>query len=277
MRILGPLVVSVCLLGQQAPLPTAVHSIADFHTSRWTAETDPLASLTGVCRITPTGESVTLRCAPPPSREAKTSRQYNYTFVLFQDLEQTLYLTACVRLTAQDPCGGLTTGQTFSAEVQDRTLRIVYAGRQYPLRILERRPRARRIDSPARGTPSGARPSTGTPSRVPYSQVQATLGTPSSIRPSEAPASDGAPSQVVPSDVRPSAASPTSARLHLRCAVGSAQVFVDNQLVGTGTVEVPLLPGRHTVVVRARGYRPWTQTVQLQPGGIARLTAELRR
>jgi hypothetical protein len=59
--------------------------------------------------------------------------------------------------------------------------------------------------------------------------------------------------------------------------VGSAQVFVDNQLVGAGTVEVPLLPGRHTVVVRARGYRPWTQTVQLQPGGIARLTAELRR
>ncbi len=275
-RVAWPLVAALSIAAE-ARTPTAVHGLAERRTSRWTADSDPLTKISGACRIAPAGATFTLECAGPPGDEPRAGRQHFYTVVLFRDLEETLYAAACARVTRNDPCDQLKAGQTFSAEVDDRTLHIVFGGEQLPLRIFEKRPRAVTIDSPTRGTPSKAGFSAGTPSAAPYSQVAASKGTPSGVQPSEAAIAAGAPARGAPSEVAPAVAAPTAGRLHVYCSVGSAQVYVDTQLLGRAPVEAPVLPGRHTITVRARGFRDWSRTVEVPAGRVVRLTAELRR
>ncbi len=260
-----------------AALPTAVQALADYQTSRRTEHVDPLAAIEGACRITPAGAAFAIRCASRPYPEPRRGRDYIYSVILFRDLEETLYLAACTRRSALDPCAELRSGLTLTAEVEDNTLRVVVVDQQVPMRILEKRPREQAIDSPTRGTPSQVRASAGTPSAVPYSQVRPSPGTPSTTRHSEAPPSDGAPSRVTPSDIRPAVTSPTGARLHVSCSISAARISVDNRYVGRPPAEVPLLPGKHTVLVQAPGYRNWVQTVEIAAGAMLRLTVELRR
>lgn len=259
------------------PLPTAVYTLADHHTSRWTTESDPLVKIAGVCRITPAGPSFQLACAAPPVEEKRAGRRHYYTIALFSDLEETLYQAACARQSADDACDELKAGETFSAEIEDRTLRIVYAGRQLALRILEKRPKPVTIDSPVRGTLSQVQLSPGTPSETRYSQALPSRGTPSQVPPSEVFASAGAPSTGTPAETGPSVVAPTHGRLVVYCPDSAASVYLDGQLLGTGSIEAPLRPGRHTIGVRLAGYRNFVRTVEVPPGGTVRLRADLRR
>jgi len=275
---IGLLMLAPLAAGAQT-FPTAVYTLADHHAVRWAPETNPLSKIAGACRISPAQESFTLTCAGRPSPEPREGRRHFFSIVLFRDLEETLYQAACAATTRDDPCEDLRAGQTFSAEVaaEDRIIRIVHRGQQFSLRILEMRPRPVSVDSPARGTPSNVRPSTGTPSAVPYSQLSQSRGTPSSVVPSAVEVAAGAPSLAPPSEVTPSSIAPTSARLYVYCSTGSARVFVDNQPLGAAPLEIPLIPGRHTVLVRAPGYRDWARNVQLAPGETVRVTASLGR
>lgn len=255
---------------------TAVYTLADHHTTRFTADRDPLVKIEGACRITPAETTYTLSCSGPPA-ERRLGRRHFYSVVLFQDLNETLYMAACAALSRDNLCEELRAGQTFSAEVEDRAIRIVIHGEQLPLRILEMRPKPVAIDSPTRGTPSDVRPSAGAPSKVPYSNVPPDAGTPSNVPPSQVSVAAGVPSGAPPSEVSTAATSPTGARLYVYCSSGAARIYVDNRLVGRSPANVPLVPGRHTVVVKAEGFADWSQRVEVPAGKIIRITAELER
>ncbi len=261
----------------QVPILTAVYTRAAYHTARRTTERDPFAAAAGSCAIAPADSSFTLNCQSPSPPKRRSGRRYYYSIVLFQDLNDTVYLAACYAGARESRCGDLKEGQTFPAEVQDRNIRIVMRGEQLPLRILETRPRPVSIDSPTSGTPSEVRPSAGTPSRAPYSNVPFTAGTPSNVRSSDVPPSPGSPSNVPLSQVSPSIASAFGARLYVYCDNGAAQVSVDGQVVGRPPLEIPLPPGRHTVVVQAHGYPSWVRQVDVPAGQTTRITADLRR
>lgn len=278
-RILVALLLVCPALAQDSrpgPTLTAVHTLADHHTIRWTSERDPLVKIAGVCRITPGQSAYTLACTGPPVSEPRSGRRYLYSIVLFRDLEQNHYLAACSETSRNTPCDDLKAGQTFSAEVEDRTLRIVIHGEQLPLRILEFRPHVP-TDSLTRGTPSQVRPAPGAPSDVSWSKASVTRGSPSDARPSQVSVSDGAPSAAQPSEASTAVASSTSARLHVYCPIGSAQVYVDGQLIGHPPVDVPVAPGRHSVLVRVVGRPDWFRRVEVVGGKITRVAADLRR
>ena len=108
-----------------AETSTAVYTLADHHTTRWTGERDPLTKIAGVCRITSGAGTETLTCSRPPVSEPRTGRRHFYSVVLFRDLEETLYMAACSDLLRESLCDLLRAGQTFSAEVEEQTIRVV--------------------------------------------------------------------------------------------------------------------------------------------------------
>ncbi|MDB4930508.1 MAG: TonB-dependent receptor [Myxococcaceae bacterium] len=69
---------------------------------------------------------------------------------------------------------------------------------------------------------------------------------------------------------------PATATLRVASLVAGASIFLDGALVGVGSVERPAAPGRHTVALRADGYDPSEQVVQLAPGGVEQLRLSLR-
>jgi len=57
-----------------------------------------------------------------------------------------------------------------------------------------------------------------------------------------------------------------------------ARVFINNRLVGSTPLAIPGLPaGPATVRIEMDGYRTWTTTAQLGPGGQTRVAASLER
>jgi hypothetical protein len=256
---------------------TAVYALADHHTIRWTAEQDPVRKIAGVCRIVSGATVPTLACAGPAVSEPRTGRRYLYSVVLFRDLEENLYLAACAASTRQDRCNDLRAGQTFSAEVEEQSIRVVIDEEQLGMRVLEHRPKPVTIDSPTRGAPSQVKPSPGSPSIVSWSKAPASNGAPSQIRPSEVSVAAGAPSRVSTSEVSTATASPRFGRLTLYCEAPHARVFIDGKLVGTAPLETPVLPGRHLVRVVAPGRPEWMRTVVIPPGGSVKVAAELGR
>ena len=278
---LAALVLPLWALAQDAradPRLTAVYTLADHHTTRWTSEKDPITKIAGVCRMVSGQTAYTLACLIPPVSEPRTGQRHYYSIAVFRDLDENHYLAACSAASRNASCDDLRAGQTFSAEVEDQTIRIVIHGEQLPLRILEFRPRLPvTTDSPTRGTPSNTRLSPGAPSKVPYSNAPHARGAPSDARPSQVSDAAGAPSPVPPSDVSTAVSSPTSARLYISCSNASARIYVDGQLIGPPPADVPLTPGRHTVSVRAAGVPEWVRRVEVPAGRTTRITAELRR
>ncbi len=256
---------------------TAVYTLADHHTARWSTEPDPLKKIDGVCRIVPGGALFTLSCAAGPAIEPRVGQRQFYSVALFRDLEENLYMAACNATTRNTRCDDVRAGQTFSAEVEDRTIRVVVRGEQLPMRILESRPRPKDIDSPTPGTPSQVKPTPGTPSNPSWSQPPVTRGTPSDVRPSDVSAAAAPASTVAPSEVSNATASPTGARLHVNCSNGAARVFVDEQSIGAPPAEIPVRPGSHVVTVRAPGYRDWVRRVDAAAGRTTTVTADLSR
>lgn len=261
----------------EGPKLTAVHTLADHHTTRFSADRDPVTKVAKVCGIIPASPLFTLSCAPPQASEPRTGRRYFYSIVLFRDLDENLYVAACAAPTRSTNCDELRAGQTFSAEVEEQTVRIVMRNEQLPLRILEFRPPPVTIDSPTKGTPSQAKPTPGAPSDVPYSRAPFTRGAPSEVRPSDVSVAVGPPSVAPPSETSNPVVSPNGARLYLYSSIGSAHVYVDDHLIGPPPVDVPLLPGRHTILVRAPGFPDWVRRVETPGGKTTRLFAELER
>ena len=264
----------VCLLAQDPPKLTAVHTVADHHTNRWTDDKDPLVKIKGVCEIGMGEPPRSLSCAPAPGAEPRTGRRHFYTIVLLLDLDENHYLAACASTYRNTACDELRAGQTFSAEVEGQTIRLVIHDTQLPLRILEF---PRHPVTTTEGTPTHARPTPGSPSSPSWSKASEARGTPSDVRPSDVSVAAGAPSSAEPSDTSVALPSPTGARLYVSSSTGSARIYVDGQLIGPPPADVPVVPGRHTVTVRAPGFPDWTRRIDAPAGKITRLSAELRR
>jgi hypothetical protein len=67
-----------------------------------------------------------------------------------------------------------------------------------------------------------------------------------------------------------------AARLKVVTPVPDAEVFIDGASMGKAPIERnDLQPGKHYVVVRARGYADWKRELSLEPGSSAALSAEL--
>jgi hypothetical protein len=261
-----------------APLLTAVYTIADLHPIRRTTERDPVTKIAGLCQIVPGLPLASLSCTSDPLREDRTGRRYYYSVVLLRDLHEELYLAACSSLLRESICGELRAGQTFPAEVEGGVIRLVTAGQQLSLRILEHRGPPVDIDSPTAGTPSQVKPTAGTPSNVPYSNIPETAGTPSNIVPSAASLTTGSASSLPLSEPSSSLGSPNGAsRLYLEASASPAGVYIDNQWVGYAPQMLPLVPGQHTIRVEAKGVPAWAQTIRLGPGETLRLRADLGR
>lgn len=259
------------------PVLTAVYTLADHHTVRWSEERDPVSKVAGVCRMVPGTPLFSLACTAPPVGAPRKGGRYYYGVVLLRDLEENLYLAACAAASRETRCNDLKAGQTFSAEVEEQTIRLVVDAEQLPLRIFEFRPRPTTIDSPTRGTPSQVRPSSGAPSQAPWSRTTESQGTPSQTQPSVVSAAGGTPSRLSISEPSIAVAATTAGRLWLYCATPLARVFLDGKMVGTAPLDIPVLPGRHTLRVQAAGHREWNRTVVVPAGGQVKVTAELSR
>jgi hypothetical protein len=258
------------------PVLTAVYTLADHHTVRWTSDRDPVRKIAGVCQIVPAAPaSFTLVCAAPPVSDPRAGRRHYYGVVLFRDLEENLYVAACAAATRDTRCNDLKAGQTFPAETEDQTIRVVIDQEQLSLRILEFRPKPTSIDSPTPGTPSQVKPSPGAPSAPSWSNLPPSSGTPSQVEPSRVSIASGAPSKVSISEVSIAVGPPNSGKLNLYCAAPQARVFIDGKLAGPAPLEIPVIPGRHTVQVRAPGLADWTRVVVVPAGGLLKVTAEL--
>jgi hypothetical protein len=57
----------------------------------------------------------------------------------------------------------------------------------------------------------------------------------------------------------------------------NAEVAVDGNFVGNAPVNLKLSPGKHTIVVTARGYQGLTREITVMPDSEVRLTAQLER
>jgi hypothetical protein len=77
-------------------------------------------------------------------------------------------------------------------------------------------------------------------------------------------------------DLQPAVVAPTTARLRVVTAVPEAQIYLDGALAGPAPLDrSDLAPGKHIIVVRARGYSEWKKEVDLDPNTPTTLAAEL--
>ncbi len=56
-----------------------------------------------------------------------------------------------------------------------------------------------------------------------------------------------------------------------------AEVYVDDQFYGNSPATLRLKPGKHTIRVKASGYKDWSREISTDVGAEARLTAVLER
>jgi PEGA domain len=77
-------------------------------------------------------------------------------------------------------------------------------------------------------------------------------------------------------DLTAQAERPVTARLRVVTPVPNAEVFIDGASAGPAPFDRPdLAPGKHYVIVRARGYAEWKREVDLDPATPTTLSAEL--
>jgi len=104
----------------------------------------------------------------------------------------------------------------------------------------------------------------------------------SSVKPEEANV-PVAPPKAVPPEPSLTAASqsaPGKAALGtviLSATPENAEVSVDGNFVGNAPVNLKLTPGKHTIVVTAKGYQGLTRDITVMPDSEVRLTANLER
>lgn len=95
------------------------------------------------------------------------------------------------------------------------------------------------------------------------------------LRPLEV-ARDVAPGARLAVDLRPEPVD-VETRLAVVTSVSGAEVVLDGMLVGADGYDARINPGRHDVVVRARGHLPYSASLDIAPGAAVRVRADLRR
>jgi hypothetical protein len=68
---------------------------------------------------------------------------------------------------------------------------------------------------------------------------------------------------------------PTTGNLTLRSNVADDQVTINGKPYGPTRLDLELNPGQYDVTISKNGFKPWTQTVALQPGSDVTLVGEL--
>jgi len=90
-----------------------------------------------------------------------------------------------------------------------------------------------------------------------------------------------APPKVVPPEPSLTSTSltgkPALGTVVLTAVPANAEVSVDGNFVGNAPVNLKLTPGKHTIVVSAKGYQGLTRDITVMPDSEVRLTAELER
>ena len=90
-----------------------------------------------------------------------------------------------------------------------------------------------------------------------------------------------APPKAVPPEPSLTATSltgkPALGTVVLTAVPANAEVLVDGNFVGNAPVNLKLTPGKHTIVVSAKGYQGLTRDIMVMPDSEVRLTAELER
>src|SRR5579859_6915490 len=90
-----------------------------------------------------------------------------------------------------------------------------------------------------------------------------------------------APPKAVPPEPSLTATSlagkPALGTLVLTANPANAEVSVDGNFVGNAPVKLKLTPGKHTIMVSAKGYQGLTRDITVMPDSEVRLTAELER
>ena len=218
---------------------------------------------------------------------------------LFRDLDETLYLAGCPvlrdALADQDEpleqpsenqpapdspseateqslfslaCADLEAGQTFSAEVQEGVITIVFRGRQLPLTLFETRPKRLSL-----GDPRSPKVSTTPPSSR-KAIDPATLPSQPSPQWSPPPLEElsGTTAAATPGPgVSPAKTSVRTGRVVVGCGRGPAAVYIDDVYMGVCPIDMPLIAGRHSATVKQQKGPDWIRQFEVAAGETVRL------
>ena len=245
------------------------------------------------CTIAPAGDLFALHC--PPARPPRLSKQdpaelIEASLALFRDLDETLYLAGCPLLEnrsasrwaerhgderkrlgasaaeivspedARD-CEDVTRGKTFTTEVEQAILKIVIRGRQLPFSLFEVRPKERTISSPYEPVPSRRAAGVGPPTANPAPAALPPPAEPSYAPPSLENLSGGRPSAGASAGSPLAKTSLRTGRLMISCPSSQAHVYVDGEYFGACPVQLPLLEGRHSVLIRRPNMKDFVREV----------------
>lgn len=174
-------------------------------------------------------------------------------------------------------CEDVARGKTFSTEVEQATLRIVIRGRQLPFSLFEVRPKERTISSPYEPAPSRRPASVGPPTANPVPAALPPPAEPSYFPPPIENLSSGSPSARASADSPLAKTSLRTGRLVVYCASSQAQVYVDDEYFGACPVELPILEGRHSVLVRRPNMKDWVRELRVEAEKTLRLRSSAVR
>ena len=308
------LVTAPGLLAEPPPaLPTAVFTL---DVERRTFDYEDVDSFRAkfqrwvrTCTIAPAGDLFALRC--PPTRPPRRTKQdpvelIHASLALFRDLDETLYLAGCPLLEnrsasrwaerhgderkrlaasaagivspedARD-CEDVARGKTFSTEVEQATLKIVIRGRQLPFSLFEVRPKERTISSPYELAPSRRPAAVGPPTANPAPAALPPPAEPSYSPPSLENLSRGRPSARASADSLLAKTSLRTGRLMISCPSSQAHVYVDGEYFGTCPVQLPLLEGRHSLLIRRPNMKDFVREVWVTAEETLRLKSSAGR
>lgn len=77
--------------------------------------------------------------------------------------------------------------------------------------------------------------------------------------------------------VAPTSPNEALATLTLTATPETADIYVDSQFKGNSPMTLKLQPGKHTIQVKASGYKDWSRDITTDAGGEAHLTAALEK
>ena len=261
------------------------------------------------CAIAPAGDLFALQCPPAglPRRSKKDSVELiKASLALFRDLDETLYLAGCPLLEnrsasrwverhgdqrkrpgasavaivspedARD-CEDVSRGKTFTTEVEPATLKIVIRGRQLSFSLFEVRPKERTISSPYEPVPSRRAAAVGPPTANPPPAALPPPAEPSYSPPSLENLSGGRPSERASADGPLAKTSLRTGRLAIFCGSSQAQVYIDGEYFGACPVELPLLEGRHSLLIRRPNMKDFVREVWVRAEETLRLKTSAGR
>ena len=99
----------------------------------------------------------------------------------------------------------------------------------------------------------------------------------SAVKPEEAAVPVAPPKAVLPEPALTAPDDNARGTVVLSATPENADVMVDGSFVGNAPVNLKLAPGKHTIVVSAKGYQGFTREITVMPDSEVRLTASLEQ